>query len=449
MAVDLYIYLGSYILFLLAISFFISKKQTDEDFLISGRNRGGWQILASKFAGAIGAGYFITYTGFAYEYGLGVFTMLIGIIAGYFIFAYWAAPKVHNRSKEEKFYTMGDFVFSKTKSAATKSLTNIISNLILFFWLLVGIIGGAKIISDFGLLSYQMAVLLTVLVVLAYILMAGFKAVIITDVIQSIIIVGLMILITWSIIGSGSVTQLFSAPTGQINIGVAAGFFLFGLLAIFSYSNMYQLCYAAKTKRKLKHGMGLSVIPIIFVAFLLLLIGLFMATNSPGIDSGLVFTEALKNFLPLSLLPLGVVLFFAGIMSSADTNIYAISSHHSIPKHGGSLWKIRKASIGLIIITTTIALIFSDIVDISILAGGVSLTLSFAMLYLFFGGRKSKKFASSIILSFVGLLIGLAIFGINPTVAITTILGGVIGLFWIQKEPKILKDVETHTELPV
>ena len=36
--------------------------------------------MASKFAGAIGAGYFITYTGFAYEYGLGVFAMLIGIV---------------------------------------------------------------------------------------------------------------------------------------------------------------------------------------------------------------------------------------------------------------------------------------------------------------------------------------------------------------------------------
>ena len=74
---QIYIYLGLYIALLLVVSYIVSKRQNSEDFLISGRDRGGWQIMASKFAGAIGAGYFITYTGFAYEYGLGVFAMLI------------------------------------------------------------------------------------------------------------------------------------------------------------------------------------------------------------------------------------------------------------------------------------------------------------------------------------------------------------------------------------
>lgn len=51
---DIYIYLGIYIVILLAISWWVSRKQSKEDFLISGRNRGGWQIFASKFAAAIG-----------------------------------------------------------------------------------------------------------------------------------------------------------------------------------------------------------------------------------------------------------------------------------------------------------------------------------------------------------------------------------------------------------
>jgi len=85
MVVSLTIYLVLYILALFAISFYVSRRQTTEDFLISGRNRGGWQILFSKFAAGIGAGYFITYTGFAYEYGLGLFSMLLGLIAGLYL----------------------------------------------------------------------------------------------------------------------------------------------------------------------------------------------------------------------------------------------------------------------------------------------------------------------------------------------------------------------------
>ena len=100
---DVYLYLIIYIVLLLGISWVISRKQDSEDFFIAGRKRGGWQIFASKFAAAIGAGYFITYTGFAYEYGFGVFSLLLGIILGYLIFAYWATPKIHKDSKEKKF----------------------------------------------------------------------------------------------------------------------------------------------------------------------------------------------------------------------------------------------------------------------------------------------------------------------------------------------------------
>lgn len=401
--------------------------------MISGRNRGGWQIFASKFAAGIGAGYFITYTGFAYEYGWGVFAMLLGIIFGYLLFGYWASPKIHSKSKEKKFYTMGDFVYHKTENKFSMHLTNVISSLILFAWLLVGVIGGAKIINDFGLMSYEVAVFVTVLVVLVYIFLAGFKAVIVTDVIQSIIILLLMFIVTFSILGSENVFDLLSVNTGNTDIGVAIGFFLFGLFAIFSYSNMYQLCYAAENERKLKHGIGLAVVPIMVVAFLLLLIGLFMASNVPGLDSGLIFTEALKNFLPASLLPLAIILFFAGVMSSADTNIYAISSHYALSMKksiASPIKSIRISIIVLLVITTIISLIFTDIVDVSIIAGAISMTLSLPMIYLISGGKKTSRFMSSTTLSILGLIVGISIFGLEPIAALFPVIGGAIGLLW-------------------
>lgn len=430
---NIYVYLGIYIAILLIISYIISRKQDEEDFLISGRNRGSLQILSSKFAGAIGAGYFITYTGFAYEYGLGVYAMLIGIVIGYLLFAFWAAPKIQKDSKKQKFYTMGDFVYSKTKNKFTLHLTNILSNVILFAWLIVGIVGGAKIINDFGLLSYEVAVLATVLVILIYIFLAGFKAVIITDVIQSIIILALLFIVTFSIAGTTSFPELFNIDSKILDPTITIAFFLFGLIAIFSYSNMYQLCYAAKNRKTLTRGLSFAIIPVMIVCFFLLIIGLFMAKHSPGLDSTLIFTEALKTFLPASLLPLGIVLFFAGIMSSADTNIYAISSHHVMSKRNTQLSpikSIRQTTIILMIITTIIALIFRDIVDVSIFAGGISLTLSFPMIYLFLGGKNKKRFIGSTIGGLTGLILGIIIFGIEPATALPTLLLGLLGLLW-------------------
>jgi len=427
---NLLIYPIIYILLVIGISYFVSRKQKQEDFLIAGRNRGAWHIMFSKFATAIGAGYFVTYTGFAYEYGLGVFAMVLGIIIGYLFFAYWAAPIIHSFSKENKFYKIGDFVNFKIHNKLSINLSNWIANMILFAWLLVGVVGGAKIINDFGILSYEVAVLVIVFVILAYVLLAGFKAVILTDVIQSFIILILLFLITFSLIGSASLNSLFSVDIEGIDIGTAISFFFFGVLSIFSYSSMYQLCYAGKTKRKIKHGIGLAVIPVALISFLLLLIGLFMALNSPGLDSGLVFTEALKNFLPASLLPFAIVLFFAGIMSSADTNIYAISSHYSIGKKGDVIKNIRISTTFLILITFIVALLFRDIVDVSILAGGLSLILSLPMIYLIAGGRSIKKFIASTIMGLLAMIIAIIVLGIEPIAAIPVVIFSAVGLLW-------------------
>jgi solute:Na+ symporter, SSS family len=429
---NIYLWIGIYVILLILVSYFVSKKQSKEDFLISGRNRGAWQILFSKFAAYVGAAYFITYTGFAYEYGVGVFAMLIGMFLGFLLFGYWAAPRIHAGSKEKKFYTMGDFVYDKTKSVFSATLASILSNLILFIWLLVGTIGGAKIISDFGLMSYNVAVLLTVFVVLVYLYLAGFKAVIMTDLIQGLIILGLLFLVTFGIIGSGSIGEIISAQSGSVDIAAAIGFLLFGLLGIFSYSHMFQLCYAAKNKDKLRHGIGMAFIPAMLVGFFLLVIGTFMASSSPGLDSGLVFTEALKTFLPASLLPLGIVMFFAGIMSSADTNVYAISSHIVLSgkrKFKFPIKMIRMIMVLLMIVTAFFAIIFSDIVDVSVLAGGLTLTMSVPVIYLI-SKKNPKRFIGSIIGGLVGLVVGLAIFGMEPTIALTVLVGTLLGLLW-------------------
>ena len=54
--ISISLYLILYVVILFIASYLISKKQNKEDFLIGGRERNSFQIFASKFAGAIGAG---------------------------------------------------------------------------------------------------------------------------------------------------------------------------------------------------------------------------------------------------------------------------------------------------------------------------------------------------------------------------------------------------------
>lgn len=437
MAATLYLYLGIYVLILFGISYFISRRQSKEGFLIADRNRSGWQVLASKFAAAIGAGYFITYTGFAYEFGFGVFAILAGLVIGFLFFAFWAVPKIHKASKKNKFYTLGHFVYDKTKSKLSMILSDGVSGLVLLTWLIVGIIGGGKIISDFGLMSYNLAVLFSAFVVLVYLLLAGYKAVVITDILQSAVILLLLFVVTFGVIGSESISSLLSVEAGGLNMGILAGFLLFGIFNSFSRSDFFQLVYASKNKKEAVKGFALAILPIIFVCFFLLLIGLFMVTKFSNLDSGLVFSEALKQFLPASLLPIAIVLFFSGIMSSADTNVYGISSHLAMYFKKEKTTLIRQITIILLVIVALFAILFPDVIDMSVLAGGFTLILPLPMIYLLCNGRKTKKFISSIFAGFIGMIIGISIFGLTPTSALPTFICAGIGLLFPQKKPSV------------
>jgi Na+/proline symporter len=424
-----YIYLGIYMTIILAISIYIARKENKEDFLIAGRDRRWWQILLSKFAASIGVGWFVTYTAYAYEFGYGVFAAVAGMLIGYFIFAYWAAPKIFKHSKENKFYTQGDFIAFQTKSKLAKKITNYITILIQLLWVVIAITGGSKIISHIGIISYEAALLLTSIFVLIYILLAGFKAVMLTDIFQAIIIIALLMIISVVLIGHSSISQLLTIETNPMGMATIIGFLLYGGFAVFSQADRFQLCYAAKTKRELQKGLWFAVIPITFCAILLLLIGLFILSQNNSLDPALVFFEAMNTFLPQALVPFGIVLFFAGLMSSADTGIYTITSHYILTNNThNKIKKIRMSSITLIGAVILFSLLYQDIVGLSLLAGAMSLTLSIPMIYILSGGTNKRKYLISIVGSFFGLVLGILTQGITPTILIFPLIFSILFL---------------------
>lgn len=439
---NMFLYLGLYVVILIAISVYVSRKDSDEGFLIANRDRKWWVIALSKFAAAIGVGYFITYTGYAYEYGLGVYLTILGAFIGYLSFGLWASPRIYKNSRDKKYYTQGDYVEDKTGDEKSRKITNLISNIILFGWLMVGIVGGAKVISHFGLISYELALLGTVVFITLYIIIAGFKAVLATDILQGFIVLIFVIGLAWIITQGVGIGTILSTQTGTLDIPTAIGFLLFGSLSVYSYSNFYQLIYAAKDAKTAKIGISTSIIPILFIASLLLMIGMFMFTQDPNLDSGLVFLVALENYLPSSLLPLGIVLFFAGLMSSADTNVYGISSHYVLSKQNveTSINKIRKAVIWLGAISIVIGLFMRDVVDITILAAAFSVVLSIGMIYLIAGGKNAFRFKGSVFTGIVCYILAIAFLGIEPTIVLPVIVGCLLGLSyngWFSKKSTI------------
>ncbi|PIB35919.1 hypothetical protein BFP72_11205 [Reichenbachiella sp. 5M10] len=435
----MYVYLLVYILLIIGFSLYLSRSSSAEDFLIGGRNRGGLTILFSKFAGAVGVSTLISYTGYAYRFGVGMSGMLVGAVIGYALFAFWAAPRVKRLSLEGQFYTQGDLPAHLTQDKRSARLTNGVTTVVQFFWIVLSLAGGAKIIAYFDLFSYETALLLTTGVVMVYVLVSGFKAVVMTDVVQAVIILAFLGLLVYGMTRGESVDALLRIPTGEhVTLGSIIGLVLYGGLSVFGLADRYQLCYAARDEQSLKRGMGLAIVPVLIIAFLLLLLGLQVYRLDTSLDPDMVFVYATQNLMDTSWLPALLVLFFAGLMSTADSAIFAVASHVtggvSSDKRVNS---VRYATVITVVLAFGIAWFWRSIVDITIVGAALRMTLAVAMIYVIGGHQNKGRFMGSAMGGVLGLLIGLAIFGAKPTIAIVVLVGSLLGLLYRSKKVEV------------
>lgn len=437
----IYIFIGIYVILIIGISYFYSKNGSDEDFLISGRDRNAFNILASKFAGAVGVSTFITYTSYTYKFGTwGVLPLILGAVVGYSIFAFWAAPKIkHFSTIGKQFYTQGDLVRFITNNKNTSLLTNSITICIQFFWILLSLVGGAKVIAYFDLLSYETALIFTAVIVLLYILFSGFKAVIITDIFQSIIILILLVIIVYNVLSndSFSIPDLMAAqPLEPIKTKDIIGLMLYGALSVFGLADRYQLCYAAKDVKAARRGMSLALVPIVIVVVLLMFVGLSALLQNNALDYDNAFIYAMQNLLSPSFYPVLLVLFFAGLMSSADTNIFAVASHASLsfaPNSPNKVQNTRWITVFVVVLATSIAFFWQSIVDITIVGAAMRITLAIPMIYIISRGNNTGRFIAATLGGVSGLVIGLIIFGVAPSIVLVVLLGSILGLFYKSK----------------
>lgn len=434
----MYALIGLYCFFLVGLSFFYGRRTPAEVFLISGRDRKAGQILASKFAAAVGVSSFVTYTSYAYSFSTqGIVPLITGAALGYLAFALWAVPKIKQFSLGQSFYTQGDLVRFITVNDRCRQLTDSVTILIQFFWVLVGLVGGAKIIAAMELLSYEAALLTTMAVVLLYLLLSGLKAVILTDVVQMVIILALLGLVVLGLLWNGErgIVDLLQIPARQpITLFHVAGLALYGGLSIFGLADRYQLCYAAKDAQAAQHGMAWSVVLVIVAVFLLLLVGLEALAQAPNMDPNQAFAYALQELLSARWQPLLLLLFFAGLMSSVDTNVFAVASHAAfLMPSAKPIQATRWLMVGTVALATLLAYYWRSVTDLIMVGAALRMTLALPMIYIISRGNNTGRFIATTVLGILGLLIGWCWFGPTAQLIPMVLLGSCLGLVYKSK----------------
>jgi hypothetical protein len=132
--------------------------------------------------------------------------------------------------------------------------------------------------------------------------------------------------------------------------------------------------------------------------------------------------------------PVLLLLFFAGLMSSADTNVFAVASHGAFLSTANDKVKATKQLTALVVVAATlIAYFWRDIVDISIIGAALRITLAIPMMYIISRGNNTGRFMTSTLLGVLALLLGWVFLGAEPEIILLIIVAGLAGMLYKSK----------------
>lgn len=317
-----------YLLVCIGIGLWNSRKQADADFLIAGRNLNQWGFVTSVVASYIGGAAIVAYAAYVYNFGISAIAVFIGTSLGFLFFIPYAR-KLRKIGAKQKFYTLSDWFYHKYGNGPG-SVSAAILLFVYFGMLLNQFIAGSSILANISGLSYEVSLLLSSLIITVYLVAGGFNSVIKTDIFQYIVLFVLFIIL--AVILSGQQSEMIKdlADFSEMNITMTIVFIAFGIFIIFQSAEYWQRVYAAKSDKVVSRGLMSAALLTLITGFAITLIGLSAHHNSPGIEAKDAFAEGLGHLISEKYLGASLVLMFAAIMSSADTQIFVLASSVSV-----------------------------------------------------------------------------------------------------------------------
>lgn len=326
--------LSFYLLFMIGLSWLVSKRnQGGEDFLLGGRRLPLLLTLGTTVATMVGTGSSMGAVGFAYHNGWAGTLYGVGGAIGILLLAWWFAPMRNLRfmtMSEELSYYVG----------AHPLIKNLIA-LIIFVasigWLGAHIIGGGMYLSWLTDLDLQWAKVLIAISFALYVAIGGYTAVVWTDTLQALILfVGFLLMAVFSVMAVGGWESMMAAqpaanlswfaidkigPLPALSLSVAI---LVGILATPSFR---QRIYSGKDVTSIRRSFVCSGLLYLLFSCIPAVIGMAAYAHNSNLDNAsFAFPHLALNVMPLIL---GLMIVVAGVsatLSSASSDAIAAVS---------------------------------------------------------------------------------------------------------------------------
>ena len=425
--------LGLVLLYCLAVLYIgwrTGRRETPQDFIIASKNVGFFRTTASVFA-VLGGEMLIAQAALAYSMGLGAFWFWAGLAFGMILLGL-AAPKIKTVGDMYGLINLSEY-FGLRWGKLSRYLVALIIFVTFFALLSLQFIAVGTIISPLFNVSYSLVVIVSGLVVLVYLLLGGYKAVVATDLLQAILMfilfVGLIFFIDFGDIN-------FTESLLSISPTIFISFLALGIFLAFSSADIWQRIYSARTNQVARSSLFTVTALFLVFGFCMTLVGVVARNNFANLNPNDAFYYGLFQMLPPWLLGAAVVMVLATIMSTIDTEVYLVASSVArdfiAQKRKFTDEELTKIISYSMIILSGAAMIFAIFVRdiISILFGLSSLLLSVSPVVIasLFWKLKPKAVALSLLGGIAAFLVLIILNQLTPENSVITLPAALVFL---------------------
>lgn len=318
------LFFSLYLAAVISIGWIASRRETEEGFMIAERKVVGVQLAATMSAGFFDGATLAVYLAYIYQFGLSAIWLFIGLAVG-LVALRWFAHRIKQKADELKVYAMPEYflhVIGKRSGIAY----SVVLIIVFFLLLIVNLIVSGKVLSAIFPLPYALSVAIGGGIILTYLLLAGFKAVVHTDVFQLLIATVMSVTVAAYLFGRTSIPTTELQLFGRMDGGTMIGFLVIGIFAIMVQPDLWQRMFAARDIPTMKRGLVYAAIILPLLALIISVIGLVTKQLFPQIAPEDALLTGFSQLLPIGLKELGMVLLYAVSLSSSDTVTFVVSS---------------------------------------------------------------------------------------------------------------------------
>ncbi|MBS3903845.1 MAG: sodium/proline symporter [Simkania sp.] len=219
MNIELITFCGYFALILLIAFFSYRKQRSNTDFLLGNRSLNFWLTALSAQASDMGSWLFLGYPALVLSQGMFAAWAAIGLTVGMFLNWHFVAPRLRIATEQLGSLTISSYFENRFNDASgsLRLVSGIMSILFFTFYISSGIVAmGVLVESLFGL-SYNLGIIIGLLIVVVYVFTGGYCTIAWIDLFQGFFLLGVIVFIPCYLLmeigGIHPVIQAVSAKT--------------------------------------------------------------------------------------------------------------------------------------------------------------------------------------------------------------------------------------------